>query len=282
MFSVATAKGIDWVWDCKSVSIRALKRISRAVRFDFRRDRDYKRALLARIQHQMGAISDSEDFLMLKPSKKRKTCSVLEVRKLTDSTAVVRFERDGLDFEPGQYIRVGIEGDPEIRDYSVYSGTNADYLEVLVRRVEDGLVSKELCDVEVGEQLSVGGPYGHFKLIEELRDQSLLFIATGSGLSPYHSFVESYPELNYRLIHGTSKLDEAYDAEAYGSNYFHCVSREEGGDFKGRVTDYLQTLDADRDSHAFLCGNCDMIYEAFDLLQEKGLPTANIHTEVYF
>ena len=87
---------------------------------------------------------------MLKPKKIRKSCRVLEVRKLTESTAVVRFEREGLDFEPGQYIRVGIEGDAEIRDYSVYSGADADYLEVMVRRVEDGLVSKDLCDIEVG------------------------------------------------------------------------------------------------------------------------------------
>lgn len=219
---------------------------------------------------------------MLKPKKKRKICKVLEVRKLTDSTAVVRFERAGLGFQPGQYIRVGIEGDPEIRDYSVYSGCNADYLEVLVRRVEDGLVSKQLCDLVVGEVVSVGGPYGHFKLIEELRSQPLLFVATGSGISPYHSFVDSYPDLSYRVVHGTSKLDEAYESEAYGENYFHCVSREEGGDYKGHVTEYLRTQEIPRETHAFLCGNCDMIYEAFDLLQEKGLPTANIHTEVYF
>lgn len=219
---------------------------------------------------------------MLKPKKKRKTCKVLEIRKLTDSTAVVRFERQGLEFEPGQYIRVGIEGDPEIRDYSVYSGSNEDFLEVLVRRVEDGLVSKQLCDLTVGEEVSVGGPYGHFKLIDEVRKEALLFVATGSGISPYHSFVRSYPELNYRLIHGTSKLEEAYEAESYGDKYFHCISREEGGDYKGRVTEYLRDLEIPRDTHAFLCGNCDMIYEAFDLLQEKGLPTANIHTEVYF
>jgi len=219
---------------------------------------------------------------MLKPKKKRTSCQVMEVRKLTESTAVVRFERKDLDFEPGQYIRVGIDGDPEIRDYSVYSGVDDDYLEVLVRRVEDGLVSKELCDVQVGELVSVGGPYGHFKLIDEIRSQPLLFIATGTGISPYHSFIESYPGLEYRLIHGTSKLEESYDSEVYGSNYFHCVSREAGGDFKGRVTEYLNSLDPDRNAHAFLCGNCDMIYEAFDLLQEKGLPTAHIHTEVYF
>jgi ferredoxin--NADP+ reductase/benzoate/toluate 1,2-dioxygenase reductase subunit len=219
---------------------------------------------------------------MLSTKKKRTTCKVQEIRRLTESTSVIRFERHGLKFEPGQYIRVGLEGDPEIRDYSVYSGSNQDGLEVLVRRVEDGLVSKQLCDVEVGEDVSVGGPYGHFKLIERLREVPLLLVATGTGISPYHSFAESYPDLDYRLIHGTAMLDEAYESDYYGDKYFHCVSREEGGDFKGRVTEYLKTLEIPTDTNAFLCGNCDMIYEAFDMLQEKGLPTQQIHTEVYF
>ena len=215
-------------------------------------------------------------------TKKRLTCTVLDVRKLTDSTVVLRFERPDLTFEPGQYLRVGVAGDPEIRDYSVYSGANKEYVEVLVRRVEDGLVSKQLCDLKAGEQVEVGGPYGHFKLIHELRDKPLLFIATGTGISPFHSFSESYDKLDYRLIHGTAKLEEAYEAGFYGDHYFHCVSREDGGDFKGRVTEHLKTLDIPLETNAFLCGNCDMIYEAFDRLQEMGLPTAQIHTEVYF
>jgi ferredoxin--NADP+ reductase/benzoate/toluate 1,2-dioxygenase reductase subunit len=219
---------------------------------------------------------------MLTTKKKRTTCKVLEVRHLTEQTAVLRFERHGLQFEPGQYVRVGVEGDPEIRDYSVYSGDNADHLEVLVRRVEDGLVSKQLCDLEAGESVDVGGPYGHFKLLDEVRDKPLLFISTGTGISPFHSFAESYPGLQFRLIHGTALANENYEADYYGDRYFHCVSREEGGDFKGRVTDHLRTIDVPPETNAFLCGNCDMIYEAFDMLQDKGLPTANIHTEVYF
>ena len=62
---------------------------------------------------------------MLSTKKKRTASKVLEVRHLTDTTVVVRFERHGLEFEPGQYIRVGIEGDAEIRDYSIYSGQHS-------------------------------------------------------------------------------------------------------------------------------------------------------------
>ncbi len=216
------------------------------------------------------------------PKTKRQTSKVLAVRELTGSASVLRFERQDLKFEPGQYIRVGVEGDPEIRDYSVYSSVDADHLEVLIRRVEDGLVSKQLCGLKLGDEVSIGGPYGHFKLTDEVRSKPLLFVSTGTGISPFHCFVDSHPRLDYRLLHGTAFAAEAYEAAFYGERYIHCVSREEGTAFHGHVTDYLHTLDLAPKTEAFLCGNCDMIYEAFDLLQEKGLPTAQIHTEVYF
>ena len=60
------------------------------------------------------------------------------------------------------------------------------------------------------------------------------------------------------------------------------VFQERGADFKGRVTDYLKDIDFSQDTNAFLCGNCDMIYDVFDMLQDRGLPTTQIHTEVYF
>ncbi len=216
------------------------------------------------------------------PKTKRQISQVLAVRELTGLTSVLRFERHDLKFEPGQYIRVGVEGDPEIRDYSIYSSAGADYLEVLVRRVEDGLVSKLLCDLKPGDKVDIGGPYGHFKLTEEVRSKPLLLVSTGTGISPFHCFIDSHKGLNYSLLHGTALTSEAYEAAFYGDSYIHCVSREEGGAFRGRVTEYLQAQEIPAETEAFLCGNCDMIYEAFDMLQEKGLPTAQIHTEVYF
>jgi ferredoxin--NADP+ reductase/benzoate/toluate 1,2-dioxygenase reductase subunit len=219
---------------------------------------------------------------MLTATKIRYTGDVQEVRRLTGETIVLRIDRGNIDFEPGQYVRIGVDGDSEIRDYSIYSGNDKPYIEVLLRRVEDGLVSKQLFDLKEGDRVMVGGPYGHFKLLDSIKEKPLLFIATGTGISPYRSFIESYDNLNYKLIHGTSYLNEAYEKEIYGDKYFHCVSREKKGDFNGRVTDYIKNIDFSSDTNAFLCGNCDMIYDVFDLLQERGLPTGQIHTEVYF
>ena len=215
--------------------------------------------------------------------KKERVHRILQVRRLTDAASVIRIERGCIDFEPGQYLRIGMNNSRELRDYSIYSGRNENnYLEVLVRRVGSGMVSKQICDLSPGAPLTIQGPLGVFCLPENVQEDPLLFVATGTGISPFHSMITSHPTLNYRLLHGTSRLDEAYESGIYGSNYFHCVSRENGGPFKGRVTDYLKTLSIAPETHVFLCGNCDMIYDAFDLLREKKTPSSHIHTEVYF
>jgi len=209
-------------------------------------------------------------------------CRVLQLRRLTDAVAVVRFERLGLAFEPGQYIRVSAAGSGEFRDCSIYSGISSDYLELLVRRVENGLVSPQLCDLSPGDPVVIDGPYGHFTLAGEIRSGPLLFVATGTGIAPFHCFVESYQDLDCQLFHGTGICAEAYESAVFGDCYTHCVSRGPGGHFHGRVTDYLRTQDISAETHAFLCGNCDMIYTAFDLLQARGLSDTQIHTEIYF
>lgn len=212
-----------------------------------------------------------------------KTHLVLENRKLNDSTFVLRLEKKDLDFTPGQYIHVGIDGDVHAREYSVYAPKNADFLEVLVKEVDGGLVSPKLAALKPGDHASVEGPFGYFTMDRDQRNGPLLFIATGTGISPFHCFVGSYPNLDYTLLHGIRTNDERYEHSAFDpERTISCVSREEGGDYRGRVTDYLRTMDLAPETLCYLCGNCDMIYEVYDILTTKGIAPSAIHAEVYF
>src|SRR5210317_312583 len=92
---------------------------------------------------------------------------VKEVRNLTESTYVVRMNRYGMEFLAGQNLNLGLAGDTEKRDYSIYSGVNDDYLEILVKEVKEGLVSKQLKKLKPGDQLEVDGPFGFFTLREQ-------------------------------------------------------------------------------------------------------------------
>jgi ferredoxin/flavodoxin---NADP+ reductase len=206
---------------------------------------------------------------------------VLDVRLLTETAYVVKFERDGLQFIPGQHIYVGLPGD-ENRPYSVYSGENEDFVEILVKEIHKGNVSRKLKSIELDSFVEVDDAQGHFSIKERL-DQKLYFVATGTGIAPFHSFIKSYPNIDYTLIHGVSHAEEGYGkAEYEHARHVLCTSRDREGDFKGRVTDYVKGLDLDKNSYFFLCGNSAMIDDVYDILLEKGLTRERIRTEIYF
>jgi ferredoxin--NADP+ reductase/benzoate/toluate 1,2-dioxygenase reductase subunit len=197
---------------------------------------------------------------------------------------LLTFERPGLKFQTGQYLSLGLPGHREQREYSIYSGEGEASLTVLIKEVPEGLVSRRLAALVPGDRLHVDGPFGYFTLDQARKSGApLLFLATGTGISPFHSFVATHPELDYTLLHGVRHAaDLALGTGFDSSKLIACVSRENAGDFHGRVTERLRTLVVDPRTHAFLCGNCDMIYEAFDLLRSAGVASDRISTEVYF
>ena len=189
-----------------------------------------------------------------------------------------------MQFRAGQHIIVGLKGELNQREYSVYSGEKDDYLEILVREVLDGIVSIQLKQCKPGQLLQVNGPFGSFGLETfDMYSAKLLFIATGTGISPFHSFVRSYPGIDYTLIHGVRYINEAYDRNEYDLNrYILCTSKESYGGRQGRVTKFVSGYRVDTGMLFYVCGNSSMIYEVWHLLRDKGIPAENIFSEVYF
>jgi ferredoxin/flavodoxin---NADP+ reductase len=210
---------------------------------------------------------------------------VLNVRELTDSTFVLEIERKNMAFEPGQHILLGKAGDIHHREYSIYSGVDDERLEVLVKEVDNGEVSKKLKKLIPGDEVEIQGPLGFFTIDEDfLTDHNpFLFVASGTGISPFHSMVRSIKDLNYKVLHGVRFGEETYENKDYDPNrYISCVTRDEKGKFHGRVTEYIRQHDFDPQTHCFLCGNFEMIRDAMDLLEEKGIAQDHLHAEVYF
>jgi ferredoxin/flavodoxin---NADP+ reductase len=217
-------------------------------------------------------------------SKVRTHFKVIAVRYLTSSAYVLKVERMGMQFRAGQNLNIGLAGDTEKRDYSIYSAEGDDYLEILVKEVDDGLVSKKLKKLKPGDLIEVDGPFGFFTLENnDLQSRKFFFIASGTGISPFHSMMRSYHGLNYTLLHGVRFADETYDKDHYPADrYISCLTKDRTGNFHGRVTDYLRQNPIDPDCLFYLCGNVNMIYDSFDILKEQGVPSGNLHAEVYF
>ena len=209
---------------------------------------------------------------------------VLAVEHLTAHTFSIRIERNGMPFTAGQCVNIGLPNAGVNREYSSYSAEGDPDLRFLIRAVDGGQVSANLRRLVPGDFVEVDGAYGLFT-IPKPGDTSrkYVFVATGTGIAPFHCFVKSYPQLDYRIIHGTTLRSEDYNRDDYPRDrYVHCVSREAGGDFDGRVTDYLKAHPQPADAMYYLCGNRNMINDVYDILREQGVSGSNIVTEVFF
>ena len=215
------------------------------------------------------------------------THKVLEIRQLTALTYVIRLERKGMQFVPGQHFNIGLVDGAINREYSSYSGENETYLEFLIREVEGGLVSPQLKRLNVGDEVSLDGAYGLFVLDEKkISKNKFLFIGSGTGIAPFHSFVVTYHKLDYQILHGIRESDEKYDYQDYDAKrYVACVSQKPSkGDYSGRVTNYLRDNPIKDNGNliCYICGNSEMINDVYDILQDQGVNSSDIITEVFF
>ena len=220
---------------------------------------------------------------------------VLKVRYLTDSTFVLRVERKGFEFIPGQCVNLGLPKEAINREYSTYSGKDEKYLEFLIKTIKGGSLSPILQRLSIGDEVTIDGAYGSFTIANPGDTiNKYLFIGTGTGIAPFHSFALSYPELDYTVLHGVSYGNEQYDKKDYPEGkYLACVSRERQktqelkesrtqNEYHGRVTGYLREHPVDPKTICYLCGNSDMINEVYDILRSQGVNGTNIITEVFF
>lgn len=210
---------------------------------------------------------------------------VLSINHLSESVFIIRIERKGLKFTAGQHIGVGLANSIYTREYSIYSGEVDDYLEILVKEVLNGFISPKLKNTKPGEYLQVEEPRGYFSLPEQISSgDKYLFVATGTGISPFHSMIKSNPEINYEILHGIRRFKDACESQFYNpKRIIFCTSKEiSNNTFNGRVTQYLETFSLEDITQVFLCGNVNMINEIYDLMIKRQFDVEKIHTEVYF
>jgi ferredoxin--NADP+ reductase len=210
--------------------------------------------------------------------------SVQKVEFLTDSAFIITLPKARFKFEAGQHIICSSFGKHEAREYSIYNGVDDDRLEILVKEVVDGYFTPVLKRVQVGDFLKIDGPHGRFSLdTDNILHHKHIFIATGTGIAPFHSIVKSNPKIDFQIIHGVRTSNEAYQRDHYSNGeYVLCTTSDQSGDYKGRLTGYLQNATFPHNTLFYLCGNGAMVYEAKQILKRKGFSINSLFSEVYF
>ena len=211
----------------------------------------------------------------------RFSAPVLACQKLTRNSFELLLKRpEGFTFDSGQYIRIYHESLE--RDYTLASGPAEPELRLVIRAFPGGRVSTYLSTVGTGEPIRFYGPMGYF--VFRGSERTPVFIATGTGVAPFVAMSRAGIK-GYVFLHGAKdpvSLLYRADLEKNAARYVPCLSEQTAGDaFSGRVTDYLNHMDAAQDYDFYLCGHQEMIRDAFQIIDER-FSGARIHSEVFY
>lgn len=193
---------------------------------------------------------------------------------------------------PGQCAMLCAPGISEAMFSITSSPTNKEYQEFSIKKC--GELTSYLHDLQVGDEITVRGPYGNnFPVDTELKGKNLLFIAGGIGLAPLRSVINYV--LDKRADYGTVdilygsrsaddlvKLEEIQTewANAENVNVHLTIDREQEGwdGHVGFVPSYLKELNFTTDKTALVCGPPIMIKFVLQGLKELGFTNEQIYT----
>lgn len=203
-------------------------------------------------------------------------------------------------FRAGQYIslQVTIDQVRTNRPYSIASPPGADELELTVGDKPDGFVAPHLlANLKPGDQVTASGPAGHFYYEPLIDGQDLVFLAGGSGITPFMSMAQDLlahqPEVRIHLIHGSRTPQGAIYArrlqglaqEHSAFTYWPVISEPPDGypGHTGFMDAALLTrlLGSATGKTFYLCGPAAMYDFCLKALAELGVPGRRIRREVY-
>ncbi len=203
--------------------------------------------------------------------------------EITTGVYYLAFEKT-FDFVAGQVIALSLDAEKDPRLYSIASGSQSNEIGILFDIHPDGELTPPLSQLEVGQKALMSMPFGKFIWDGE----PAMWIATGTGIAPFLSMIQSQENSNITLLHGAKRQEQFYFQTLFedkmGTNYLRFCTTESGkGLIEGRLTTYLANHDTLRkDIKYYLCGNSQMVVDVRQLLLAKDIPFDHIIAEIYF
>ncbi len=200
--------------------------------------------------------------------------------------------KKAFDHRPGQCAMLSIPGVGEAMFSITSSPTNTGYMEFSIKKC--GCVTDFLHSMEVGQQITIRGPYGKpFPVDDAFVGKNLLFIAGGVGLAPLRSVInycrhyrDRYGKID--IVYGSRSKDDLLDYKEIVDEWANdtdvhvhlTIDREQEGwdGHVGFVPNYVKELSFDTNKIAVLCGPPIMIKFTLAGLYELGFEKTQIYT----
>ena len=221
---------------------------------------------------------------------------VTEITQQTPDVKTFRVEAPGggklFEHKPGQCAMLSVPGISEAMISITSSPTNTEYMEFSVKKC--GCLTEWLHAMEVGQMITVRGPYGrHFPVYDELLGKDLMIIAGGIGLAPVRSVINYVRDNRDKfgtvdIVYGSrSKDDLVYYKEIVeewmnteGFNVHLTIDNpQEGWDgHVGFVPNFVKELNPNLNKTVLMCGPPIMIKFTLGGLMDLGFKKEQVYT----
>jgi CDP-4-dehydro-6-deoxyglucose reductase len=224
-------------------------------------------------------------------------CRIKSLERLAPDVVKVMLRlppQQTLDYRAGQYVDI-IGPNGSRRSYSIANAPTADQaIELHIRRVPGGALSDFwFGEAKINDLLRLHGPLGTF-FLRDIADEQLIFLATGTGMSPIKSLLESLSvqaavlkPASVDVFWGGRTPEDLYwnPAESGQPHRFTPVLSRAGPDWHGARGHVQQAalamgFDLSRAS-VYACGSPAMIEGAKAQLQDAGLAARRFHSDAF-
>jgi ferredoxin-NADP reductase/ferredoxin len=251
---------------------------------------------------ELDIATDAVPRLVSRLHPARSRARIAEIIDETPSTSTLRLVPVGEPFPPfraGQYVNifVNVDGVETSRPYSISSPPSRPYYDITVRQTAGGFVSHFCCgQAVVGTELDVSGPAGSFHREPLIDSDDLVFLAGGSGVTPFMSMIRESADLKsdvrMHLVYGSRSpddvifFDELADLACCEDNLkVDIIISEPPEDYAGRcglldTPAILSSIGGVEGKTFFLCGPAAMYPVCLGALTELGVPARRIKTEL--
>ena len=202
---------------------------------------------------------------------------------LTDDTLSVQVPKPpGYTYRAGQYavIRVRINGTPLLRQYSFASAPGNDFLEFLIQREPEGVVTNWFHDhAAVGTHIELSQPFGSFGM--EGEQHPVLLIAGRIGVAPFVSMIRD--ELarergeNLTLLYSARGIDQFCYPDLFRAINVAFFDTKAGKRIGGTTLAHYLTPS----SRVYLCGSKQFVDSLTDQLRAHGVPPEHLRRELF-
>lgn len=193
--------------------------------------------------------------------------------KLThDVYELVFITSKSIEVKPGQYTLFLLPKSKLRRAYSIGYADGQTFTHI-IKQLDGGVGSTEICSLEIGEEITGMVPLGHFILKEN--NTPKLFIGTGTGFAPLYFQIRAMMDTDIQtpllFVFGVRNASDMFYIEELNRmkteyplfDYRIYLSQEDlENTTRGRVTDFLSAENIAPYGEFYLCGSPAMVKDA--------------------